>query len=294
MQAQLTPLGASSRFTEASSGDHRPLEEGKGWEAELSLKFSRRGERSVLGERRQMGPLLVQRPFYPEGDEVCHTYLLHPPGGIVGGDRLRLELSVEQNAHALLTNPGATRWYFSPNRTACSEQRARLGKGATLEWLPQESLVFNGARAKFATRIDLAGDSRLMGWEILGLGRPACGEKFQDGSLDFRMEISRDGRPLFLERQRSEQGLLPGLRGYAACATFAAAPADDAVLERARRLLEDHSQVLAGATRIEDLVVVRALAAHCEPLKNCFVGLWSGLRPLVVGLEAEPPRIWKT
>jgi len=265
-----------------------------GWHAEIALRFARRRERTVLAARHQRGPLTVQRPFYPEGDGVCHTYLLHPPAGIVGGDDLEMSFELDQGAHGLLTTPSATRWYFSRGLAAQMEQHATLAEGATLEWLPQETLLFDGAHARLTTRIDLAGSARFCGWEIVGLGRPACGERFLNGRVDFRFELFRNGRPLFLERLRSAAGGLPGLRGYAAYATFLASSASASALEAARAILSAAPDTLGGATLIGDILVGRGIAMRCEPLIDTFTKLWSALRPLLLGRVAVPPRIWHT
>jgi urease accessory protein len=265
-----------------------------GWRAELDLRFARRRGRTVIATRRQSGPLTVQRAFYPEPEGVCHTYLLHPPAGIVGGDELAMSFDLESGAHALVTTPAATRWYFSRGQEARARQHATLAGGATLEWLPQETLLFDGAHARLETRIDLAATARFCGWEILGLGRPACGETFRNGRIDFRFELFRDGRPLLLERLRGGAGGLAGMREHAACATLLATPAGAPALEAAREALADAPDVLAGATLIGDLLIGRGLAARCEPLTHTFMKLWSALRPLVLGYAAVPPRIWQT
>jgi len=265
-----------------------------GWRAELGLRFVRRRARTVLAARHQRGPLLVQRPFYPEGDAVCHTYLLHPPAGIVGGDDLSMTFELERDAHGLLTTPAATRWYFSRGVEAKARQWATLADGATLEWLPQETLLFDGAHARMETRVDLEGSARFCGWEILGLGRPACGETFQEGRIDFRFDIFRDGRPLFLERLRGGAGGLPGLRGHAACATFVATGASEAAMEAARKVAAAAREAVCAATMIGDVLVVRGLAMRCEPLMATFVQVWSAVRPRTLGRVAEPPRIWYT
>jgi len=258
------------------------------------LRFALRRERTVLAARRQHGPLLVQRPFYPESGGVCHCYVLHPPAGIVGGDDLEVSLDVGAGAHALVTTPAATRWYFSRDREARVHQQARLADGATLEWLPQETLLFDGAHARLATRIHLEGEARFCGWEILGLGRPACGEAFHTGRIDFRFELFRHGQPLLLERLRGGPGGLAGLRGYTACATFLATSAGPPALERARAILAAAPDTLCAATLIDGTLIGRGLAAHCEPLKNAFADLWAALRPLILGRDAVPPRIWRT
>jgi urease accessory protein len=265
-----------------------------GWQAELALRFEARGPRTVIAARRQRGPLTVQRPFHPEGDGVCHTYVLHPPAGIVGGDDLAMTFAVEPGAHALVTTPAATRWYFSRGREARLRQEATIAPGGRLEWLPQETLVFAGAHARLATRIALHGDARFLGWEILGLGRPACDEPFRDGRLDFRFELARDGRPLLLEHLRGGTDGVAGMRGHTTAATLLATPADDVALDAARAALAGDPEVLAGATRMGDLLAVRGLAARCEPLVRAFVRVWEAVRPLVVDRVAVVPRIWHT
>lgn len=266
-----------------------------GWPAELALGFARRGARTVLATRHHRGPLTVQRPFHPEAHGACHVYLLHPPAGIVGGDELRTEVAAEADAHALVTTPAATRFYWSAGAEARLAQELRVAAGATLEWLPQETLLFAGAHARMATRVVLAPDARFCGWEILGLGRPACGEPFRDGRLDFRFELARAGRPLLRERLRGDATGVPGLRGHTAVATAFATPADGAALAAARAVLATAADgMLAGATLVGDVLVVRALAPRCEPVRDLFLRLWTALRPLVVGHVAVPPRIWHT
>jgi urease accessory protein len=281
-------LAGSAGPSPAHDADSQP-----GWQAELALQFASRRGRTVLATRHQRGPLLVQRPFYPEDEAVCHCYVLHPPAGIVGGDRLSVAVDVEPDAHALITTPAATRWYFSRGREARSTQQARLADGATLEWLPQETLLFDGAHAGLATRVHLQGGARFLGWEILGLGRPACGERFSNGRFDFRFELYRDGRPLVFERLRAN-GAPAGLRGHAACATFFATGAGAAALARAREVLDAGRDALGAATLIGDTLVARGLAAECEPLTMSFGALWAALRPLLLDRAAEPPRIWAT
>src|SRR2546423_14099799 len=115
------------------------------WKARLSLSFARDGNRSVLAERSHEGPLVVQKPLYPEGDAVCHAIVVHPPGGIAGGDELRLDVSAAAGAHALLTTPGAGKWYRSAGAQA--KQLLSFSLQGTLEWLPRETIVFDGALA---------------------------------------------------------------------------------------------------------------------------------------------------
>ncbi|MFP6655053.1 MAG: urease accessory protein UreD [Myxococcota bacterium] len=287
-----------SDLTPAAPVTGWPLENATpGWRAELALHFAPRGPRTLLKSKRQSGPLTVQRAFYPEGDRVCHVYLLHPPAGIVGGDDLRVHIELDKGTHALLTTPGATRWYFSRGIYAQVQQIATVADGATLEWLPQETLISDGAYARLLTKINLEGNARFCGWEILGLGRPALREAFEHGSIDFRLEIYRDGRPLLLERQRSGQNGLPGLGDNTACATMTMTGCDAATLEASRKcLLEtpESSLAICASTLIGDVLIVRGIAPRCEPLTQVFRNLWTKLRPLSFGRPASSPRIWNT
>jgi urease accessory protein len=288
------PTSSTSSFLATPDGLPHAAASRSGWRAELALRFEDRCGRSVLASRRQHGPLLVQRPFYPEGDGVCHAYLLHPPAGIVGGDDLTVTTDVGAGAHALVTTPAATRWYFSRSVLARARQEARVEAGGTLEWLPQETLLFDGAHARLVTRIALAGNARFLGWEILGFGRPACGERFLTGSVDFSLEVDRDGEPLVRERLRGGTGGIPGLGGHAASATLIAAPAGPAELALARDAAGAASDAVCAATLIGDVLLVRGLADYCEPLVARFKSIWSALRPTLLGRSAAAPRIWRT
>ena len=163
-----------------------------GWSAYLQLRFSRRDDVTRLGARRHFGPLLVQRPFYPEG-APCHVYVLHPPGGIVAGDRLDLEIHMEPGSNALLTMPGASKFYRSIGPTARLHQHFHLQAGSTLEWLPQDSIFFSGARASLDSRFTLEPGARLLAWETLCLGRPVMNERFEQGALDSRLRVELPG-----------------------------------------------------------------------------------------------------
>ncbi|HTQ36479.1 MAG TPA: urease accessory protein UreD, partial [Steroidobacteraceae bacterium] len=213
---------------------------GKSWQARLELGFRREGGRTILAHRRHMGPLVVQRPFHPEGP-VCHVYLVHPPGGIVGGDSITLQVDVETHAHALLTTPAATRFYRAGPHPRATVHQLLAVRGA-LEWLPQETIVFEGARAHATTRVELAGDeARFLGWEVACLGRPACGEGFREGELLQDFLLYRDGQPLLLDRTRlaGDSPALSagwGLAGSRAMGTLLMYPAGGVDLAPLRRL----------------------------------------------------------
>jgi len=286
-----------------------------GWQARLELGLADRAGRTVVAHQRHRGPLTVQRPFYPEGGP-CHLYLLHPPGGLVGGDRLELKVTVTTEAHALITTPGATKCYRSAGPRAEQVQHLEVTAGGVLEWFPQENILFPGANLRLVTAVDLAEGARFMGWEIHSLGRPAIGERFAHGCADLHLRLRRAGRPLLLERLwlHGGSGLdgPTGLRGLQVTGTLLASPADAADLAavRAHPVGAGHAAdagnprgapqpgptetLLWGATLVGDLLIARALAPGTEPLQRLFTALWGILRPRLLGRAACPPRIWAT
>lgn len=167
------------------------------WAGSLSLRYWRQAERTVAHDRHE-GPLRVLRSLYPEGDGICHHVLVHPPGGIAGGDTLDVSVVVEPGAHALITTPGATRFYRSKGPAAAQRLNARLADGARLEWLPLETIVYDGARATNTLHFELAGGAQMIGADLLVLGLPASGEPFRSGH--FEQQIDLPGQ--WLERGR--------------------------------------------------------------------------------------------
>ncbi len=269
-----------------------------GWSAQLELGFERQAGRTVLSRRKRQGPLSVQRAFYPEG-EVCHLYLLHPPGGVVGSDELHITAQLEKESHALITTPGAGKFYRSTGATATMEQYFSLAEGARLEWLPQENIFFPGAQVQMKTRFDLASDVWFAFWETHCLGRPAIQKEFDTGKLDSRLEIWRDGIPLLLERLRVDaetRQQLALLRGMPVVATLVMSPAEKAHLETARQVIEhaNDRHYDCAATLLEELLVVRFLGDSTERVQKLFVAIWSALRPAILGKPAIVPRIWNT
>ncbi len=268
-----------------------------GWTARLELEYTSRQERTVLVRNRHQGPLVVQRPLYPEG-EVCHTCILHPPGGVVGGDRLEIAVVAGTGAHALLTTPGATKFYRSGGRRAVQNQHLHIDDGALLEWFPQDNILFPGAEAVLDTRVDLAPSARFMGWEIICLGLPASSKRFTGGSLQTRLALYRDARPLLLDRLRvqAEQDLdrCIGLRGFPVSATFIATNGTTDMLPPLRELVPPEEEALYGVTLIDELLVARYLGHSTFAAHKLFTDIWSVLRPKIADRCACAPRIWAT
>ncbi len=278
-----------------------PVADTSGWRAELDLGFAVRSGKTVLATRRHVGPLVVQRPFYPE-DGVCHVYLLHPPGGIVGGDTLLCRIGLEAGAHAVLTTPAATKFYRSSGLVAEQRQEIRIDQ-ATCEWLPQESIYFASARARVGTRVELDADSRFIGWDIACFGRPACEEVFEQGEVYQSFELWREGVPLFLDRLHVEGADVRmmqapwGLGGGAVLGTLLAFPASVEDLDVARAVveqLETEGEALTGVSLVDGVLVARSVAPRAGQIRALFIAIWQGLRPRVLQRPAVAPRVWAT
>ena len=275
------------------------MAEPAGWQARLSLDFEHRPaqSRTVAAGVAHYGPLRIQRPFYPEG-ETCHVYVLHPPGGVVGGDGLQQQVRCGEQARALVTTPGATKFYRSAGTTATVRQHMQVAAGASLEWLPQENIFFPGARVDIGTDIHLAEDARLVAWEINCLGRPVINELFGEGRLVSRLRVFVDQRPLLVESQwiAADRHLsaTAGLRGNPVQGLMVAWHVDQALVDQVQERLADAKDLLAGATLLDGLLVVRVLGHNAEKVRALLSAVWTLVRPAVQALPARPPRIWAT
>lgn len=270
------------------------------WQALLDLGFERRGDGTVLARRAHHGPLRIQKPLYPEGADVCHALVLHPPSGIVGGDHLDIRASADAGAHALLTTPGAGKWYRSAGAHAVQELSVNVAANAVVEWLPQESILFSGALAEIRNRINVAAGGLYLGLDTLCFGRRASGERFDNGALRLATDIHLDGRLLWRERG-DIAGASPlltspvGMAGHAVCSTLLVAGREIApdLLAAARAAVEVHG-VQQGITVLPHLLVARWLGDSTEAARAWFLNLWRVLRPALIAREAVTPRIWNT
>lgn len=283
-QAQATCVGSSA------DGDQH------GWAAHLHLEFHKYPGKTVLASSFRKGPLAVQRAFYPEGD-LCHVYLLHPPGGVAGGDTLEIHAKVAEGASALVTTPGAAKFYRTVGPMACQHQILHADAG-TLEWLPQENILFPGAKVQLNTVIELTGGASFIGWEINCLGRPAVAERFEAGSAVFNFRLQRDGQPLLLERiivtGESDLSSPAGLRGKPVFGMLCATLADKTLLEDIREKIPLAHRHELGVTLVDGLLIARYLGDSTEVARLLFYALWKILRPAVLQRAPCAPRIWKT
>jgi urease accessory protein len=268
-----------------------------GWQAELELGFEPADGRTVLARRRHLGPLRVQRPFYPDGP-VCNVYIVHPPGGVVGGDRLDLRFDAGPGAHALLTTPAAGKFY----RTAADEAVQKIEINLTdarFEWLPQETIYYPGARVRQKTVVSLDSTSRFIGWDIGSYGLMTRGERFDSGHVHQAFELWRGDRPLLIDRLHlAGEGrifdALWGLSGHCVLGTLLAYPATSVDIDAARAALEAQTGITLGISLVDGVLIARVLARQADAATRAAFELWRVLRPRLLQREAVSPRIWAT
>ena len=274
------------------------------WPAQLDLDYSLENGRSVA-RHVHSGPLRILQSLYPEGDGICHNVLVHPPGGLVGGDTLDIGIVVRSGAHGLLTTPGATRFYRSDGEMAAQRTAIQLDAGARMEWLPLEALCYSGCIAENQLRMTLAPGAELLGWDVTALGLPAAGRPFAGGSFCQHIEVPG----VWLERAQLKAADLLlldgplGMAGHRCMATlfFVAGSKLERhrrqeALDRAREVIAAHPLTSsAGATSPDGrVVVVRVLAPVVEPALDLLKQVWKIWRRHFWNQAAAMPRIWAT
>lgn len=296
------------------------------WHAFLRLHIENRSQGCALTRAQHKGPLRVQKAFYPEGRDLAHLYILHPPGGMVSGDNLNITATLNAKAQALFTAPGAGRAYRARPDGIRQQQNIALhaDKGATIEWLPPENIIYPGARATLNTQVYLAPDSRYVGWEITSLGLPAQNAVFDTGEFEQRLEIHVDGKPILIDRLKitdQTRHLLYSKAGFQNCpiqGTLVAGPFRSAdrlakTLQQCRRLtcpetVDDQANTVAaqsslpsplqaplsGITTVGNFIVLRSLGHCSDAMKKLFLQHWTALRPALLKRSACAPRIWAT
>ena len=274
------------------------------WHAHLQLDYTHTAGKTVARHQHD-GPLRVLQSLYPEGDGICHNVLVHPPGGLVGGDLLDIHIAAKAGAHGLVTTPGATRFYKSDGEPALQRTSIALQGDARLEWLPMEAICYNGCLAENHLRLTLEDSAEFIGWDITALGLPQAKLPFERGSFCQHIEVPG----LWLERGQldaADARLMRGPLGLAGhhcmasifCVTAQPMKRDrkQRVLDAARALIDLHPlHATAGATSPNDrVVVVRVLAPLTEPATHLVRQIWTAWRHALWDQTAAPPRIWAT
>lgn len=276
---------------------HKPLE------AKLSLRFAEDQGATRLVSRDHYGPLLVQKPLYPEGRAVCHAVIIHPPGGVVGGDQLEISTQIGASAHAQITTPGAAKWYKSNGHVSHQKIRINVQKNASLEWVPQETIFYNHADVHIDTEIILESDAKYVGCEILCFGRTASGESFNKGQVKQRTRIKKNNQLIWLEQIRlhGESSAMTGplaLAGKTVCATLILTGKTlpqsliDLAREEAQKIIRETCQI--GISQLKSVVVARYLGDSSEIARFVMLQVWGLFRPELLGRYAIVPRMWNT
>jgi urease accessory protein len=278
-----------------------------GWQGKLDLEFAYRQEKTVLVHCQVQAPLKVQRPFYPEGDKICHSVILHTAGGVVGGDRLSLDITLQPHAHALITTAAAGKIYRSNCLQARQTTHLKVAEGACLEWLPQEAIVFNQAIYRQDLRVDLAPGATWVGWEITRLGRSARGERFLQGEWRSHTEVWQQETPLWIDRQwlRGSETLLNSPNGLAGCSVIASlawigAPISPELVEKSRLLWQSKIETLsvtdcideAAVTRLQSGLLCRYRGHSTQLARQWLTAIWQLIRGSVNGQVACLPGVW--
>lgn len=272
------------------------------WSAHLALHYRREGGRTVAHDRHE-GPLRVLQALYPEGPDVCHHVVVHPPGGIVGGDSLVTDLHAEAGTHALVTTPGAAKFYRSAGPQAVQQARLRVDDGARLEWLPLETIAYRGCQARNEVHLALAPSAQMIGWDVLALGLPAGGEAFDHGR--FTQQLHWPG--VWLDQgtvDGTDTRLLDSPLGWAGHRVLAtawiasgsgwSAGEREALVEAARGAVAADGVVLGATAPESRVVLLRALAPRVEPAMQLLQTVRAAWRHTAWSLAANPPRIWRT
>ncbi|MDZ8053064.1 MAG: urease accessory protein UreD [Aulosira sp. ZfuVER01] len=268
------------------------------WHGKLNLVYADRLNTTQLIYNHQQAPLKVQRPFYPEGEKVCHSVILHTAGGVVGGDRLSLNFHLQPHAQALITTAAASKIYRSNGLQARQTIEIQVDAGACLEWLPQETILFNSAIYRQDLRVELATGASWLGWEITRLGRSARGEKFLQGEWRSHTEIWQQGVPLWIDRQYlpgSEEVFHSphGLAGQPIVGSlvWVGNPVESEIVKKARSLWHGAGEV--GVSRLQHGLLCRYRGASTSEVRNWFTAVWQMLRVEFLSRGSCIPRVWQ-
>jgi len=284
-----------------------PIAPSRSWQGHLHLEFVRHDQETRLNYAHGQAPLKIQRPFYPEGTDLCHGVMLHTAGGVVGGDRLQIKLALQAQAQVLMTTAAAAKIYRSNGEEAQQTTQITVGPEATLEWFPGETIVFDGAIYRQNLRIDLEEGALWLGWEITRLGRSARGEQFLTGTWRSHTEIWQHNRPLWIDRQWLVGGsdMLTSPHGLAECpvvGSFAVVGRSIPVeLVENARLLEWGDRSTAGTgqpaadvgvTRLQVGLLCRYRGYSTTEARRWFTKVWALLRPELLNRPICKPRVW--
>ena len=267
------------------------------WHGSLALTFARVGDATQIVHSRSQAPFKTQRSFYPEGAEVCHSVILHTAGGIVGGDRLSIDLRLQPQAQTLITTATASKLYRNNGQEASQAVNIHIGENACLEWLPQETIVFNQAIYQQKMHIELAPNALWLGWEVVRFGRTASGEQFIQGNWRSHTEVWQQGKPLWIDRQWLPGSEVTfhsphGLAGCPVVGSFALVgrAIETETIEALRQLAAGNGEI--GVTRLQSGLICRYRGSSTLEVKQWFMQVWQLLRQVYLNRKTCAPRVW--
>lgn len=269
-----------------------------GWQGRLQLTYRDHQHQTQLIHNQGTAPLKVQRSFYPEDLAICHNTILHTAGGIVGGDKLQLDIDLQPQARAVITTAAAGKIYGGNGNIATQMIVQNIGNNACLEWLPQENIIFNQAIFHQHLRVNLAATGSWLGWEINRFGRTARGEKFSQGEWKSATEVYREGRPVWIDRQVLHGDKMVdsphSLGGHSIVGSLAwigTAVSKDLVIEV--RDLFDGEPSRMGVTRLTEGLLCRYRGDSTAEVRQWFTAVWHLLRHSFLNSPPLHLRVWQ-
>lgn len=270
----------------------------EGWHGKLNLVYADRQDTTQLIYNYQQAPLKVQRPFYPEGEKVCHSVILHTAGGMVGGDRLSSNIHLQPQAQALITTAAASKIYRSNGLQARQTIQMQVDANACLEWLPQETILFNGAIYRQDLRVELATGASWLGWEITRFGRSARGEKFLQGEWRSHTEIWQQNVPLWIDRQclPGSEDIFHSPHGLAGkpivgSLVWVGGAVSAEIVQKTRNLWDGEGE--AGVSQLQHGLLCRYRGSSTSEVRNWFIDVWLLLRVSFLNRGNCIPRVWQ-
>jgi urease accessory protein len=268
----------------------------KYWQGHIDLLFQSEGGNTILRRSYAHAPLKIQRPFYPEPN-ICHTVILHSAGGMVGGDRLSYQIDLEPASQALITTAAAAKIYRSNGAFAQQQININLGANAYLEWLPQDTIIFDRAQYQQNLRVDLAVGSTFCAWDIVRLGRSARQETFTHGSWQNALEVWQDGKPLWIDRQKITGDQWQSLQASAGQPLLGIllwlGGSVSAEIVAQARVLAPQSEIGWGVTSVAGGLVCRYRGSDRQAAQKWFIAVWNLLRQKYRDRSACSPRVWQ-
>ena len=271
------------------------------WQGAVTLSYNRSGNKTRLAKVWHQAPLKVQRPLYPEDQGICHTILIHTAGGMVGGDRLLYNLNLAPHAHAVVTTAAASKIYCAQGKITEQVVEIDIAEHAYLEWLPQETILFNQAQFKQTLKVNLGQNAAWLGWDIYRFGRTARGERFEEGEWRSHTEVWRDGVPLWIDRQWLPAGLPmidhPHRLNQCPVVGTLAWIGQEVDRDFVQQLREIWTQLglqgEIGVTRVQQGFICRYRGPSTSEVRQWFTQVWNHVRSYALGQPACPVRVWQ-